>query len=312
MKKIFVSLLFIFLLNSIRLNAQLVFPHVKVLVDSAWSYKNLTLIPIRFTDSLHQDAGLPRSFMTLSVAMQQKKIKITENKFDGRENVNVLNIKNNSKEYILVESGELLKGGKQDRMIAETKLIAPGTDIDYLSVYCVEKGRWDKKAKPFSYAGFADATIRRAADSNGVQQHVWKEIEKQFVNENRLSETFPYLEIQKKKVGKLNDYSQFFVEKFKQSDSAYAGFIVLTDSSILACDVFANEYLLASSFEKLLSSYIGAIRNENNTVQLNSTVVQSFARKLFGTETSQRKFVEHHGKIFMYKNKPLHITTFGN
>jgi hypothetical protein len=57
--------------------------------------------------------------------MQQKKIKITENKFDGRENVNTLNIRNLSKEYILVESGDLLKGGKQDRMSAETKLIAP-------------------------------------------------------------------------------------------------------------------------------------------------------------------------------------------
>lgn len=244
--------------------------------------------------------------------MQQKKVKLSENKFDGRENVNVLNIKNNSKEYILVESGELLKGGKQDRMIAETKLIAPGTDVDYLSVYCIEKGRWDKKAKPFSYAGFADATLRKAADSNGVQQHVWKEIEKQFTTENTTSTTFPYLEIQKKKQGKLNDYTSFFIDKIKQTDSTYAGVIVVSDSAILACDVFANEYLFISSYEKLLSSYIGAIKNTENTVQYNAAFVENFARKLFANEYSQKKFVEHRGKIFMYKNKPLHITTFGN
>lgn len=300
------------LFNCVRLNAQLVYPHVKVLVDSGWSYKNLHLIPIRFTDSLHQSASIPRSFITLRVAMQQKKVRLSENKFDGRENVNVLNIKNTSTEFILVESGELLKGGKQDRMIAETKLIAPGTDVDYLSVYCIEKGRWDKKAKPFSYAGFADATLRKAADSNGVQQHVWKEIEKQFTAENTTSTTFPYLEIQKKKQGKLNDYTSFFVDKIKQTDSTYAGVIVVSDSSILACDVFTNEYLFISSYEKLLSSYIGAIKHTENKVQYNPALVESFARKLFSNEYSQKKFVEHRGKIFMYKNKPLHITTFGN
>lgn len=298
--------------SSIRLNAQLVFPQLKVLVDSGWSYKNLHLIPIRFTDSLHFNTSIPRSFISLRVAMQQKKVKLSENKFDGRENVNVLNIKNYSNEFILVESGELLKGGKQDRMIAETKFIAPNTDVDYLSVYCIEKGRWDKKAKPFSYAGFADATLRKAADSNGVQQHVWKEIEKQFTTENKTSETFPYLEIQKRKQGKLNDYTNFFIEKIKQTDSIYAGVIVVSDSAILACDVFANEYLFISSYEKLLSSYIGAIKNTEKTVGLNSVLIENFAQKLFTNEAAQKKFVEHHGKIFLYKNKPIHITTFGN
>lgn len=302
--------IFFLLFNSVE--AQLTFPHVKVVYDSGWSYKNLTLIPIRFTDSLHSNAAFPRSFLSLSVAMQQKKIKITENKFDGRENVNTLNIRNLSKEYILVESGDLLKGGKQDRMSAETKLIAPGSDVNYLNVFCIEKGRWDKKAKPFSYAGFADATIRKAGDSSGVQQHVWREIEKQFVANETLTETYPYLQLQKKKTGQLNDYQQFFINRFKQSDSVYAGFIVLTDSTILAADIFANEYLLASSFEKLLSSYIGAIKNKESTVKTSKETVQNFARKLLSTESAQKKFVEHHGKIFLYKNYPLHITTFGN
>jgi hypothetical protein len=302
----------VFILLCIHTEAQLTFPHVKVIYDSAWSFKNLTLIPVRFTDSLHNKTAVPRSFLSLSVAMQQKKIKITENKFDGRENVNTLNIKNLSKEYILVESGDLLKGGKQDRMIAETKLITPGNDINYLTVFCIEKGRWDKKAKPFSYAGFADATIRKAGDSSGVQQHVWREIEKQFVANETLTETYPYLQLQKKKTGQLNDYQQFFINRFKQSDSVYAGFIVLTDSTILAADIFANEYLLASSFEKLLSSYIGAIKNKESTVKTSKETVQNFARKLLSTESAQKKFVEHHGKIFLYKNYPLHITTFGN
>jgi hypothetical protein len=72
-KALLVSIFFL-LFNSVE--AQLTFPHVKVMYDSGWSYKNLTLIPIRFTDSLHNNAAFPRSFLSLSVAMQQKKLRL--------------------------------------------------------------------------------------------------------------------------------------------------------------------------------------------------------------------------------------------
>lgn len=307
--KIFFSSIFLLLL--LESKAQLTFPHLAVLYDSAWTYKNLQLIPIRFADSLHYDATFPKSFVLLSNAIKSKKVQIKENNFEGRSNVNVLNLLNTSKEHILVESGDLLKGGKQDRMFAETKFIEPNKEVDFLSVYCIEKGRWDKKAKPFTYGGYAGVDVRKSGDSMGGQQHVWKEIEKEFAAEKVTSETFPYLQVKQKKTA-LPDYVTFFRNRFAQSDSLYAGFIVVSDSAIIGCDVFANEKLLVASFDNLISSYADGVKQPDKSVTDVAKMVKVFAGKLFSTEFSQKKFLEQHGKMFMYKNKPLHITAYGN
>jgi hypothetical protein len=309
-KTLFLSTFLFLLLQS---NAQLTFPHLAVLYDSPWTYKNLQLVPIRFEDTIsYRDNTFPKKFTTLANAMQTKKVTIRENNFDGNVNVNVINIKNNSNEYIIVTDGDLLKGGKQDRMIAETKIIAPGKEVEYLSVYCIEKGRWDKRAKTFQYGGFANLGVRKAGDSSGVQQHVWKEIEKQFAQDSSRSETWPFLQISKKQSNKLPDYLDYFKKQFAQSDSLYAGFIVVSDSTIIGCDIFANEHLLASSFDHLINSYVeSVVHPEKESVDAKNLVV-SFSNKLLGSETSQKKFIEHHGKMFEYKNKPLHITAYGN
>ncbi len=311
MKHFRILLFSIFLFLLLQSKAQLTFPHLAVLYDSAWTYKNLQLIPIRFTDSLHYDPTFPKSFMLLSNAIKSKKVQIKENNFEGRSNVNVLNLLNTSKEHILVESGDLLKGGKQDRMFAETKLIPPNKEVDFLSVYCIEKGRWDKKAKSFSYGGFAGVDVRKSGDSIGGQQHVWKEIEKEFAAEKVISETFPYLQVKQKKTV-LPDYIAYFKNRFAQSDSLYAGFIVVSDSTIIGCDIFANEKLLIASFDNLINSYVEGVKQSEKTVVDAKQLVKVFANKLLGNEFSQKRFLEQHGKVFMYKNKPLHITAYGN
>ena len=41
-------------------------------------------------------------------------------------------------------AGEVVKGGKQDRVIAQDVVLAPGETID-LNAFCVEKNRWVTK-----------------------------------------------------------------------------------------------------------------------------------------------------------------------
>ncbi len=308
--KIFLFCIFLGAIN--KTFAQLTFPHVSVLYDSIWSYKNLHLIPIRFTDSTHFDTNYPTTFISIETALKKKFLQIKENNFLGRENVNVLNVKNSGKEVIFMLAGTLLKGGKQDRMLGETKLLPPKKEYDFLNVYCIEKGRWDKKPKPFSYAGFAEVGIRKAADSSNIQQQVWKEIEKSFNEIELVSKTYSYLEVQKKMKNNLIDYYTYFKEKFSLSDSLYAGFIVVSDSTIIVCDVFANEKLLTAAFDNLLTSYMNAIKNGKITTQIDSIKIRKFANKLFGNDLSQKKFIEQNGKIFNYNNKPLHIVAYGD
>jgi hypothetical protein len=294
-------------------NAQLTYTNLKVAFDSAWVCNHLQLTPIRYKDKGIQENSFPKKMISLQQAMQKKKVEIKENYFEGNADVRTLLIKNNSTENVLVMDGDLLQGGKQDRMIAETKLIPPGKEVEYLNVFCIEKGRWSKKAKAFSYAGFAGNNLRKVADSTAIQQYVWMEIEKQFNQGKVASNDFPYLQIQKMNVGKDTACFSYFINKFKTSDSSFAGFIAVSDTSIIGCDVFASAMLTNASFSNLLSAYMQAANHSNQTpLKITTKKLTLFSDNLFTNDERQKAFLLHHGKASYSNKKPIHIAAYGN
>src|SRR5580692_8661970 len=60
---------------------------------------------------------------------------------DGAE-VNRLVLVNNSKRPLLLLAGEIVSGGRQDRVIGKDRIVPPESDPVDLSVFCVEPGRW--------------------------------------------------------------------------------------------------------------------------------------------------------------------------
>ena len=64
-----------------------------------------------------------------------------ERRGDGAE-VNRLVLVNNSKKPLLLLAGEIVTGGKQDRIIGKDRLVPAESDPIDLSVFCVEPGRW--------------------------------------------------------------------------------------------------------------------------------------------------------------------------
>ena len=130
--------------------AQLTYQQVWVDYDSAWTYQNLQIIPIRFKGQ--GNVGfyrqmLPNQFITLAEGMKTGKVKVKEFVAKGDADVHILSVENNSNKTILINSGELLEGGKQDRVIGETKLIPPGKEEQYVTVYCIEERRWSRKRR---------------------------------------------------------------------------------------------------------------------------------------------------------------------
>ena len=98
MKRIFFIYFFIFIAkNSI---AQLTFPNLQVQYDSAWVCNHYQLIPIIFTPNTFNYNLFPKQLLTLQQALQQKKLVVKENYFDGNDNVNSLSVKNITKENI--------------------------------------------------------------------------------------------------------------------------------------------------------------------------------------------------------------------
>ena len=106
------------------------------------TYKNLTLVPI-FARDPGKDAA---NYLTLDEAFDANLVRVREL---SDESVNELSLENKSDRPLFVMSGEVILGGKQDRIIGQDRLIPPKKTLS-VAVFCVEHGRWteDKKDKP--------------------------------------------------------------------------------------------------------------------------------------------------------------------
>jgi len=292
--------------------AQLTYQQLLVQYDSAWTFKNLQLIPIRFKGNPPE--GLQKKLLNNSIsltdALNKGKVKIKELYYDNGADVNWLSLTNKTRQTLVVNSGELLAGGKQDRMVGETKIIPPGQS-DYVKVYCVEKGRWDDKAKGFAPGGNADVELKKVMDLTRRQADVWKEIERQFGLQKRQTVTWPYLELSKRPLKEDSLYLAYFTKRFQQSDSVYAGFLTITGNVIINCELFAAPELTVMAYPAMVKGLLYfAMENETPTVAMQAK--QRFMDQLLKSEEAQKTFVEMHGHFHEYLGRVVHLVAYGD
>jgi len=108
---------------------------------------------------------------------------------------------NNSKRPLVLLAGEIVTGGKQDRVIGKDRIVPAESDPVDLSVFCVEPGRWVATSEHFGaseamYGGaagggsfhgaapmamMAQPSVRAKAMADQNQAMVWDEVRKQRV-----------------------------------------------------------------------------------------------------------------------------------
>lgn len=84
-----------------------------------------------------------------------------------RAEVNRLVLINNSKRPLLLLAGEIVAGGKQDRVIGKDRIVPAESDPVDLSVFCVEPGRWVASSNQFGASGTTYGSARGAAGGGG-------------------------------------------------------------------------------------------------------------------------------------------------
>lgn len=311
-----ISLLLVFHILSV--SAQLTYQTLTVNYDSAWTYKNLKIIPIRQKAGLGlppgQAPGDLANIVSLNQAIHQGLVSITERGTASIDNVHWLRINNNSEKSIYISSGEIIAGGRQDRMITRDTILVPTHKDQYVPTMCVEEGRWSDKEKKFGYGNFANEHLRKVLDSTRNQVSIWQEIDRQLDKGNfrNKGNTLSYLSRNEdKKYVQFNDeYFNFFRDKFRNTDSTIVGFVCVSGDKVIGSDIFANPQLFYSQLEPLLRGYIDEAIIFGAPVNLPDPPVKKYMDKLLKDEASQEDFTRKNGKIFRQNGRVIHVNTF--
>lgn len=94
----------------------------------------------------------------------------------GGATVNTLVLVNRSRRPLLLLAGEVVTGGKQDRVIGKDRIVPPGADPLPLDVFCVERGRWSAGSEFKAANLMAHPSVREKAAVAKDQGQVWSAV----------------------------------------------------------------------------------------------------------------------------------------
>jgi hypothetical protein len=87
--------------------------------------------------------------------------------------VNELVLVNRGKKPLILLAGEMVSGGKQDRIIAKDRIVPVGAEPLPLDVFCVEHGRWTTGSGFTAAKTMVHPSVREKAAVDQAQQQVW-------------------------------------------------------------------------------------------------------------------------------------------
>ncbi len=218
-----------------------------------------------------------------------------------RAEVNRLVLLNNSKRPLILLAGEIVTGGKQDRVIGKDRLVPAESDPVDLSVFCVEPGRWVATSAKFGglTSAMAQPKVRAEAMASKNQERVWSEVRKAQadVAENlsapaaaEVRDTTSYAAVMENdEVRQKLDSVAAPMEKEYRSliqqlrDRNAVGVVVAVNGEIIWADIFASTDLLQKYWPKLARSYAAeaiATRVKDGMADIKSA--QSFLEDMEG------------------------------
>src|SRR2546428_11059112 len=141
-------------------------------LEGPFTRGNLTVFLIHGKDKIKGE-----TFLTLQEALVQKKVIVRETR-----EVNQLSIENVSREEVYVQSGDIVKGGQQDRMLVVDLILPPRSGKIPIAAFCVENGRWSQRGSEevtvftSSSNSVASREVKLAAKAKSSQAEVWREV----------------------------------------------------------------------------------------------------------------------------------------
>lgn len=238
--------------------------------DPEWQYENLRIYPVVADAALQQQNQPAARLKTLAEAMKTPGFRLMEQKQFGRSedrSYNWLTVASKVRDTVYMLSGDVVTGGKQDRVIQHDQIVMPGT-VRNVEVFCVEQGRWAPRTgeeassgdKVYAFSGYynvASPTVRQAVQRSGSQREVWSAVAKvTSANEaSSATSTYAALDQENAQKAKRDACLNFFQGKF-QGRSDVVGMVVVCGDRVLGVDIFGHSDLFARQYASLLHGYV--------------------------------------------------------
>ena len=228
--------------------------------------------------------------------------------------VNELVLVSRSKRPLLLLAGELVSGGKQDRIIGKDRIVPVGAPPLPLDVFCVEHGRWTGSAQFAAAQTIVHPSVRERAAVDQEQTEVWSAVRSgttvqayagapaPMISERRLqsaiagnAHTEAYEKIyQSSAIGvSIDDFVAEVERRFGRATAGLkgervVGVVVAYGGEIAWSDIFASGDLFDRYWHKLLRSYaVEALARSTVRAAASREDASEFLRRLNGRETTE-------------------------
>jgi hypothetical protein len=257
---------------------------------------------------VHGDSATGPVPLTLQEALAKGAVKVIET---GQ--VNELQIENTGSEAVFVQAGDIVKGGKQDRVLTVSFLLPASSGRIPIASFCVEQGRWSARGRedhkafasaqeaipsksallafaapvPEARAG-ANTVAQGAADVALKQRRVWDEVaETQRKLAGSLnagvaapqSATSLQLTLENDKLAKARADFTAVLEAQGLKDDDVLGFVAAINGTISSANIYPSNALFRKMWRKQLAAAITEAigdRSPNAAAAPPATAAQEF------------------------------------
>src|SRR5256884_889461 len=289
------------------------------------TYENISVFPVVAPDG--QDAGalltVEEGLATGEVLIRERGSEEMVRGRDGRPvlipqttgaSVNQLVLVNRSKRPLLLLAGELVSGGKQDRVIGKDRIVPVGAPPLPLDVFCVEHGRWTGAAQFAAANTIVHPSVREKAAVDQKQAEVGDAVRSGTTAKSAPSAPRPQISSDNLQAaiagnGRTEAYEKIYVSqavgvsiddfvneaqrRFVQATSGLknervVGVVVAYGGEVAWSDIFASGDLFDHYWRKLLRSYaVEALTRPTYRQAASRDNATEFLRRLNGRETQE-------------------------
>ncbi len=228
--------------------------------------------------------------MSLEEALANGRVKVEET-----GSVNELTVENLGNDEVFVQAGDIVKGGRQDRVLSVDLLLPPHSGQVPIAAFCVESGRWSARggedAREFSTAAAAMpsheaklamraytasmATLPRSgapspvgaysADTGARQEEIWASVKK---TQNLLAHSVGapvaaaaspsslQLSLESEKLKAAQAAYLGALQGAAASDADIVGYVAAVNGKISGGDVYASPALFRKMWRKLIAANV--------------------------------------------------------